>query len=256
MSVSPPALVPASAPTFCLSLHIRHPSLEPAQISRELQLTAEEAIGAGEPRERRGAPAGVHGETYWVARLDPTFWRRLGFLRTFDPVPPIAAPEPADEAPRSHLQRLIEHGRLQGYLTHRELREQMPEAEGAQMEALIKSLEEEGIPVHAQESAQLATLQRLRGYDARGLLMYLESHPGLQLSDVLALVCLRLARQHSAFLQKLRIEGGSVRLLVTLSSRAIQGFSIPPELSARLGELGIQLDLALAAASARARPRP
>jgi hypothetical protein len=58
---------------FQLSLRIRHPSIDPASISRELQLDPEHSFRAGEPRvSARGlAAAPVHAESYWLATIDP-----------------------------------------------------------------------------------------------------------------------------------------------------------------------------------------
>lgn len=64
------------ATPFQLSLHVRHPSVDPAEISRELALDAIECFRAGEPRRSRSgvAATAVHGETYWVAMVDPAGW--------------------------------------------------------------------------------------------------------------------------------------------------------------------------------------
>ncbi len=64
------------AAPYQLSLHIRHPSADPQEISRELGLEAAESFRAGEPRHSRSgvAATAVHGETYWVAVLDPFVW--------------------------------------------------------------------------------------------------------------------------------------------------------------------------------------
>jgi len=66
----------AQAPPYQLSLHVRHPSVDPEEISRELALEATESFRAGEPRESRSgvAATAVHPETYWVAVLDPMVW--------------------------------------------------------------------------------------------------------------------------------------------------------------------------------------
>jgi len=63
-------------PPFQLSLRIRHPSMDPAVLSRELALEAEHSFRAGEPRHSRSglAPTAVHADTYWLATLDPTSW--------------------------------------------------------------------------------------------------------------------------------------------------------------------------------------
>ncbi len=66
----------AQATPYQLSLHVRHPSVDPAEISRELGLEAAESFRAGEPRRSRSgvAATAVHPETYWVAVLDPMVW--------------------------------------------------------------------------------------------------------------------------------------------------------------------------------------
>jgi hypothetical protein len=66
----------AQAAPYQLSLHVRHPSVDPEEISRELGLEAIESFRAGEPRQSRSgvAATAVHGETYWVAVLDPMVW--------------------------------------------------------------------------------------------------------------------------------------------------------------------------------------
>jgi len=61
---------------FELSLRIRHPSMHPAEVSRELHLEAKHSFRAGEPRRLRSdaKSASVHGESYWLGILDPTSW--------------------------------------------------------------------------------------------------------------------------------------------------------------------------------------
>jgi hypothetical protein len=61
---------------YQLSLHVRHPSVDPEEISLELGLAATESFRAGEPRHSRSgvAATAVHGETYWVAVVDPLVW--------------------------------------------------------------------------------------------------------------------------------------------------------------------------------------
>jgi hypothetical protein len=249
-----------SAPAFCLSLHIRHPSLDPKEISRELQLAAEDAFGAGEPRRRGGTGAGVHGESFWVARLDPVFWRRSGQLRSFDPRPAVEACVPAGQLPadrQARFESLIGRGRSQGYLTHAELEEHLPGefGDGGARDDVVRTLAELGIPVHELTSPALAAIQGLRSFDVGPLRAHLDRHPALHLTDVLSLVCLRLARQHAAFLARIRRDGGSVRLLVTLSVTAVHGLTLPPELTARLAQLGVTLELALATIVPSRRPK-
>jgi hypothetical protein len=69
---------------FQLSLRIRHPSMDPEAISRELRIEPEHSFQAGQPRQLRssGAPA-VHTESYWLAALNPATW--LGNLSFPEP---------------------------------------------------------------------------------------------------------------------------------------------------------------------------
>lgn len=64
----------ASQPSypFQLSLRIRHPSIDPASISRELQIEPEHSFRAGDPRESAHSVAAtpVHVDSYWLATLD------------------------------------------------------------------------------------------------------------------------------------------------------------------------------------------
>lgn len=63
----------ASQPSypFQLSLRIRHPSIDPASISHELQIEPEHSFRAGDPRESRSVAAtSVHVDSYWLATLD------------------------------------------------------------------------------------------------------------------------------------------------------------------------------------------
>ena len=58
---------------FELALRIRHPSMDPATISRELRLEPEHSFKAGEPRASSSgiAAAAVHAESCWLGTLDP-----------------------------------------------------------------------------------------------------------------------------------------------------------------------------------------
>jgi hypothetical protein len=63
----------ADAAAFQLSLRIRHPSMDPAEISRQLGIKAEHAFRAGDARPARSAvtPAALHTESYWLGVLPP-----------------------------------------------------------------------------------------------------------------------------------------------------------------------------------------
>ena len=57
---------------FQLSLRIRHPSIDPEEISRRLGIDAEHSFRAGEPRDAgRSTVAPVHAESYWLGTLEP-----------------------------------------------------------------------------------------------------------------------------------------------------------------------------------------
>jgi hypothetical protein len=143
------------APPFRLSLHIRHPSIDPDEISRELRCGADESFRAGQPRNR-GARS-VYAETYWAATLGPQFWA-------------IGA-------------RLSAVG-----LSYRSPNDQQEQSEYTET------------PLDVALRAQISAATRSVG-------------------GVLALVCARLAGRHTAFLSRLRAEGGQIRVAVTLTRR-------------------------------------
>ena len=62
---------------FSIALRIRHPSIDPAEVTRRLGIDPQHAWRAGEPRQLDDDDAGsaVHRETYWVGLLLPP---RLG----------------------------------------------------------------------------------------------------------------------------------------------------------------------------------
>lgn len=64
------------ADAFQLSLRIRHPSMDPRDISHELHMPSQFSFRAGEARDKRGRTSGVgsHAESYWFAPLDPELW--------------------------------------------------------------------------------------------------------------------------------------------------------------------------------------
>jgi hypothetical protein len=64
---------PQSEP-FQLSLRIRHPSLDPKELSREFSIEAAHSFRAGEPRPSRSGIASVHPESYWLGALNAANW--------------------------------------------------------------------------------------------------------------------------------------------------------------------------------------
>lgn len=71
----------SSSEPFRISLRVRHPTIDPMLISRELKVEPEYCFRAGEPRESSSgiAAATVHAESYW-----------LGTLQTLEAVAPLA----------------------------------------------------------------------------------------------------------------------------------------------------------------------
>jgi hypothetical protein len=71
-----PKLATLQPPPFQLSLRVKHPSMDPADISKELRIEPEHSFRAGQPRHSKSGlvPAAVHTESYWLAPLDPASW--------------------------------------------------------------------------------------------------------------------------------------------------------------------------------------
>ena len=69
-------LLKSDSQPFQLSLRIRHPSMDPTDLSREFKIEAEHAYRAGDPRTLRSGIAlgSVHTESYWLGALDPVTW--------------------------------------------------------------------------------------------------------------------------------------------------------------------------------------
>jgi hypothetical protein len=59
---------------FQLSLRIRHPSLDPEELSREFSIEAAHCFRAGDPRASRSGIASVHPESYWLGALNTANW--------------------------------------------------------------------------------------------------------------------------------------------------------------------------------------
>jgi len=56
---------------FSIALRVRHPSIDPAEVTRRLGIEPQHAWRAGEPRHDDGAGSALHRETYWVGLLKP-----------------------------------------------------------------------------------------------------------------------------------------------------------------------------------------
>jgi hypothetical protein len=71
-----PKLATLKPPSFQLSLRIKHPAMDPADISKELGIEPEHSFRAGQPRHSKSGlvPGAVHSDSYWLAPLDPASW--------------------------------------------------------------------------------------------------------------------------------------------------------------------------------------
>jgi hypothetical protein len=58
---------------YSIALRIRHPNIDPAEVTRRIGIDPQHAWRAGEPRRVDGDDAGsaLHRETYWVGLLPP-----------------------------------------------------------------------------------------------------------------------------------------------------------------------------------------
>jgi hypothetical protein len=68
------------SPDFSVTFRIRHPNVDPAELSRQLGIEAQHAWRAGEPRrfEPGEAGTGFYRETYWVGELAaPHAWAEM-----------------------------------------------------------------------------------------------------------------------------------------------------------------------------------
>jgi hypothetical protein len=59
---------------FQLSLRIRHPSVDPDELSREFSIEAAHCFRAGDPRASRSGISSVHPESYWLGALNTASW--------------------------------------------------------------------------------------------------------------------------------------------------------------------------------------
>jgi hypothetical protein len=98
-----PKLSKSQLPPFQLSLRIRHPSMDPVLITRELKVTPEHTFRVGEPRQSRSGLRSVakHAESYWLAVLDPAAW--LGDMSFLAPAILAESPQPLNEAVTKNL---------------------------------------------------------------------------------------------------------------------------------------------------------
>jgi hypothetical protein len=100
-----------------LSLRIRHPAMDPQEISAVLEMAAEHSFKAGESRARRkgGHDSGHHTQTYWLAPVTAESWREPiepAFLAAIAERNPqytsAVSPEAWQKAARSLSERNVE----------------------------------------------------------------------------------------------------------------------------------------------------
>jgi hypothetical protein len=149
---------------FQFSLRIRHPSIDPAALTREFGVEPEHSYRAGDQRALRSiaAQSTVHTESYWLGSLDPFDW-----------------PQDLSYPGQATLQVALEQLR------------------------------------------QTAT-------DSFGWALSLSAG--------------RFLRTHADLLRRIAAEGGQVTLLVALSASEVGSFTLMPEVSRILGDLGVAVE--------------
>jgi hypothetical protein len=153
-------LASSDAEGFQLSVRVRHPSMDPQELSLAFRIEPEHSFRAGGRRSSAGvAGAAVHSESYWLGVLSP-----IG-----EPGDPYA-PFPTDHEPQT-----------------------------------------------AQR--QLAVIRR-------------------SLSLALSLRASRFLSIHADLLRRIRSEGGSVTLLITIYSGDVESFTLAPEPDTRHSRRG------------------
>ena len=150
---------------FQISLRIRHPSLDPGDISRELKVEPEYSFRAGEPRESGSgmAATALHAESYWLGSLGGV----------------------------TAASSLIGFG-------------------GARANV-------------ARERVQAAATESL--------------------TVALDAAVISFMRQHADFIRRVQNEEGQVSLLIELSTRSLSGFTLSPQFSRMVSDLGIAVEL-------------
>jgi hypothetical protein len=94
-----------SVPQVQVSLRIRHPTIDPDEISAAVGVEPEHCFKSGDPAEGR---RGLHTQTYWLAHIAPGFWPEPidpGFLET------IAARYPGRSASAEDFRKMALNAR-------------------------------------------------------------------------------------------------------------------------------------------------
>lgn len=129
---------------FELVLRIRHPAMDPEEISAELQISAEHSFKAGEPRKGPGSGASgvsVHNETYWLATLNPGWWPADVSLHSYIPGLALSATTGSTEAigdmAKTVLGRALSMCATRFMRLHREFFQRI-QSEGGQVRLLVE----------------------------------------------------------------------------------------------------------------------
>ncbi|HXQ30393.1 MAG TPA: hypothetical protein VN790_00315 [Steroidobacteraceae bacterium] len=154
--------------TYTAFLRVRHPFIDPAEVTRTLGLSPVHAWTAGSAREADGSESGrgSHPDSYWLADLGETMWLRSQGSR------------PAD-----------------------------PAAAGSSSWLLSR-----GLPLEAFLLGQV-----------------------------------RMLNPHKAFFARLKTEGGTCELAVTLNASERWGIELPPALLRSLADLNIGVSIEVTA---------
>lgn len=112
------------AGAFAIMLRIRHPDLDPEDISRELRLSADHFFKAGEARESSAGleHRSVHTESCWLGTLHPAEWTAATPASTGTVDPHLSAERVHDvlaSDPGSALAMCVTHLRRHAAFLHR-----------------------------------------------------------------------------------------------------------------------------------------
>jgi hypothetical protein len=144
---------------FSVTFRIRHPHIDPAELSRQLGIEPEHAWRAGEPRRPEpgeAARSGVYRETYWVGELQgPQPWG-AGMLPDHPPGrigPIIAAVKTGPVLPQITLYFTLLKMKRAGAFW-RELTEQ-----GGTIECLLQVHKTEGFQLEISQALMLMLVE-------------------------------------------------------------------------------------------------
>jgi hypothetical protein len=102
-----------SIPAVQLSLRIRHPVIDPQEISTAIGVKPEHCFKAGAPRTdpARGGRRGLHTQTYWLAPITPESWPEPIIDTSFLSVIAARYPgEPAQDLRAGSIETILFYG--------------------------------------------------------------------------------------------------------------------------------------------------